>query len=250
MWICIAGLAFIYEIIDSATGQGYGTLSTPTLMLLGFNALYIVPCVLLSQAFSGFVGGMIHHKIGNFDVKNNIKDRVNTEILVVLGCIGVLVGVYVLSKLPSIIISTYIGILVVIMGIIIVVGFTFHYSKIKMVIISVFACFNKGLSGGGYGPVSTGGQLVLGSETKNAVGVTTIAEAPICITGFVMWCILNNQLPPFDLLSATVIGALFAPLIGARLTKTAHTKFGNKFTKIIGVIILILGIYTLYKIFK
>jgi len=249
-FIIVVALAFIYEIIDSATGQGYGTLSTPTLLLIGFNVVYIVPCILISQAIGGFIGGIAHHRIGNYDLRNNHIDRTNIIMLVMIGIIGIFVGIYALSKLPSIIINAYIGILIIIIGIIIVIGIKFTYSKIKMFIVSILACFNKGLTGGGYGPLATGGQVVTGCGIRNAVGITTIAEAPICVTGFTIWCILNHQIPPIDLLIATCTGAALSPVLGAKLTKSASEILGNKFTKIVGVIILILGVFTIYKIFK
>jgi len=241
--------AFIYEIIDSSIGQGYGTLGTPTYILIGLNAYYIIPCVLLSQAVGGIIGGIAHHQIGNYDLRHNHIDRANTALLVIIGVVGVFIGVYGLSRIPSLYLNTYIGILVIAVGTLIVLGIHWKYSKLKMFVVSLFASFNKGFSGGGYGPVATGGQIAIGSNTKNAIGVTTIAEAPICITGFIVWCLLNHGLPQLDILLAMCFGAGLAPLVGAKLTALGEQKAGRKMQILVGIVIVILGISTLWKVF-
>jgi len=239
--------AFVYEVIDSSIGQGYGTIGTPTYILMGLDAYYIVPCILLSQAIGGIIGGIVHHRIGNYDIRNNHIDRMNTTLLVLIGVVGVFIGVYVLSRIPSIYMNIYIGIIVIVVGMIIVLGIRWKYTRMKMFIISLFASFNKGFSGGGYGGVATGGQIAIGSNTRNAVAVTTIAEAPICLTGFLLWCLINHMVPHVDILLAMCMGAGLAPLIGARLTALGEEKAGRKMQILVGCVIIILGVSTLWK---
>ncbi len=249
MLVSIFTIALLYEMIDSSIGQGYGTLGTPTFILLGLDAYYVIPCILLSQAIGGFVGGIIHHRIGNYNLKTNHIDRTNATMLISFGVIGVIVGVFILSKTPSIYLNTYIGVLVIIIGILMVAGFKFVYSKKKMLIITLCASFNKGFSGGGYGGIATGGQVVTGSNTKNSVGVTTIAEVPICFTGFIIWCLMFNNIPPLWMLIPMCIGSSIAPFLGARITAFGEEKGGRKFVIFIGLVIIIFGISTLWKVF-
>ena len=58
-----------------------------------------------------------------------------------------------------------------------------------MVGIGILSAFNKGLSEGVFGPVVTSGQILAGQRHKGAIGVTTLAEAPICIIGFFTYLI-------------------------------------------------------------
>ena len=76
------------------------------------------------------------------------------------------------------------------------------------------SAFNKALSGGGYGPLVAGGQMAIGIKSKNAVGITDLAEAPICLSGFLVWCWLQG-FPPLDLAFAMCIGAGLAPAFRA-----------------------------------
>jgi len=43
--------------------------------------------------------------------------------------------------------------------------------------------FDKGISGGGYGPVVTGEQMVLGIPGRNAVGITSFSEGLVSLVG-------------------------------------------------------------------
>lgn len=246
--VVIFVVAFLYEIIDSSIGQGYGTLGTPTFILIGLDAFYIIPCILLSQAIGGFIGGLTHHNYGNLDLKNNLMDITNTKILILVGVIGVVFGVFIMSRVPSLILDTYIGIIVVIIGVLLITGIKFVYTKKKMLLLSIFASFNKGFSGGGYGGLATGGQIVIGNSVNHSVGVTTIAEAPICLTGFIIWCLLYRGLPPLWMLIPMCLGAGLAPLIGAKITAFGEEKVGRKFTISIAIVIIILGASTLWKV--
>lgn len=240
-------IAFVYEIIDSSIGQGYGTLGTPTLLALSLPAAFIVPTILLSQAVGGFIGGWQHIKYGNMDIKAE-RDSFSSKTLIVLGIVGVCLGVTILSILPTIYMKAYVAIICLAIGIMVTLGIRFTYTKRRMVLVSVLASVNKGFSGGGYGPLATGGQISLGNGSRNAVGVTTIAEAPICLTGFILWCLIAKTIPPWTMLVPMCIGAALAPLIGARITFVAGQK-ERKFRIFIGIVLLILGLYTTYKLF-
>lgn len=51
--IVIVIIAFFCEFIDSSLGMGYGTTLTPLLLLFGYEAIQIVPAVLLSEFITG-----------------------------------------------------------------------------------------------------------------------------------------------------------------------------------------------------
>ena len=58
--LMLAGLCFACELIDSGLGMGYGTILTPSLLLLGFSPHDIVPTVLFSELLSGFSAAFFH----------------------------------------------------------------------------------------------------------------------------------------------------------------------------------------------
>ena len=114
-----------------------------------------------------------------------------------------------------------------------------------MMLVGVISAFNKGMSGGGFGPVVTGGQMVLGQKHKKAIGCTTAAEVPICIAGFLTYLIFKG-ITEFDLIYALGAGAIFGGMLGPLTTKTIDK---NLLKKIVTVLLIALGALTLLKVF-
>ena len=109
--------------------------------------------------------------------------------------------------------------------------------------IGIISAFNKGMSGGGYGPLVTGGQILAGHNYKCSICNTVLAEAPICIAGFLTY-LATKGISDWKLVGFLSLGALLGAPIGALLTKKLQTK---KSVLILAVIIAILGAWTLYK---
>jgi len=65
----LALLALVCEYVDSTLGMGYGTTLTPILLLLGYEPAQIVPSVLLSEFLTGILAGVLHHELGNVNLK-------------------------------------------------------------------------------------------------------------------------------------------------------------------------------------
>ena len=63
-----------------------------------------------------------------------------------------------------------------------------------MIALGAVAAFNKGLSGGGYGPLVTAGQVVSGVSPKSAVAITSLAESLTCLIGLVAYWVMHGQI--------------------------------------------------------
>ena len=63
-----------------------------------------------------------------------------------------------------------------------------------MLLVGAVAAFNKGLSGGGYGPLVTSGQVVSGIDAKKAVAITSLAEALTCLVGLAAYALLGKSI--------------------------------------------------------
>ncbi|MDH5383469.1 MAG: sulfite exporter TauE/SafE family protein, partial [Candidatus Aminicenantes bacterium] len=150
-------MAFFCEYVDSSLGMGYGTALTPILLLMGYNPLQIVPCILLSELVTGLSAAFLHHRLKNVNFKIGTIDL--KIALVMAGCsvFGALAAVFVALNLPKFYIKLYIGLLVFAMGVLILATlkrkFKFSWKKISS--LGLLAAFNKGISGGGYGPIVT-----------------------------------------------------------------------------------------------
>ena len=164
--------AAIMELIDSGLGMGFGTVLAPLLIMLGFPTITVVPSILFSQAIGGLIGSFFHHKYQNADFTKN-KDLSFVIFSTLLGIIATIISAFIALHISKEILNIYIGSMVTVMGLIILFKTKFKYTETKVLFIGLLAAFNKSLSGGGFGPVMTGGQIIAGNECKNAIARTT-----------------------------------------------------------------------------
>jgi len=246
--IAIIVLAFVCEYIDSSLGMGYGTTLTPLLLIMGYNPLQVVPCVLLSELITGLSAAFFHHKFKNSNFKFGGIDFKIAMVMAGCSVLGTLVAVYVALNLPKFYIKLYIGLLVFSMGVLILVTLNrkYKFSWGKIASLGLLAAFNKGISGGGYGPIVTSGQILTGVKSKNAIGITSLAEGLTCLVGVVIYFIYTNHTIEWDLAPSLVLGAFLSVPVAAYTVK----KFKGEHLKlIVGITTLILGIVTLGILF-
>jgi uncharacterized membrane protein YfcA len=263
LFLCLIILAFLAEYVNAGVGMMYGTFLTPLLVSFGFNPLAIIPAVLLSQGLGGIPASIFHHRLKNahFSLSNskspiknedrgqNKKSIFSHDLLVALaislaGICSTLCAVYLAVSVPSWAVSIYIGLLAIIMGIILLVGIKIKFSWKKIIALGIVGSFNKGFSGGGFGPIISSGQVAVGRKTKEAVAVTMFSEIPICIAGFLMYWFLNG-INQWNIVSALSIGALLGAPLGALSTRFMRE---HDLRPIMGALAVLLGIWAITKI--
>ena len=263
-------LAFFCEYADSTLGMGYGTTLTPVLLIMGYEPLQVVPVVLISELITGLLAGVFHHREGNVNfmpkstnpsvIMKRLKDLGYIEsykrgiplhlkvalLLALCSIAGTVSAVFIAISIPKYWIKLYIGFLVLSMGITIIICFNrkFKFSWKKIAGLGLVASFNKGISGGGYGPVVTSGQILSGVEGKSAVGITSLAEGLTCAVGIVTYLLISNN--PLDLKLAPFI------ITGAVLSIPFSVKSVKKITEkrlklAIAILTIALGTFTLIK---
>ena len=251
-------MAFIAEYFDSTLGMGYGTSLTPLLLIYGFPPLQIVPAILASELITGFVASILHNKMGNvklypklFEKKLEVRDFMlkHLKIAIIIGSssiVGTVVSVFIAVNIPHIVLKLYIGILIFSMGLVILLTLKKHYKFRwkKVITLSIIASFNKGLSGGGYGPVVTSGQLLSGVDGKNAVGITSLAESLTCLVGLALYYLIKKDLDMTLFPYLAIGGILSVPLSAFTVKKIPKSKFRI----VIGSVCIFLGLLTLVKI--
>ncbi len=196
MTFFIGTVAFICEYFDSGLGMGYGTALAPILILTGYNPLQIVPAILVSQFFTDVAACIFHQNIRNVNLKFGSADFKVASLLGVISSVGVIIASTIALKISRWLLTLYIGLLVLCMGIAILVTVkrSIVFSWRKIIALSFFASFNKGISGGGYGPLVMGGQLLSGVCPKSAVGITAFAEAITCLVGFAVYFAMGKKI--------------------------------------------------------
>jgi uncharacterized membrane protein YfcA len=246
MFILIGLTAFISEYLDSGLGMGYGTALAPILIIMGYQPLKVVPAILISQLITDIAACISHHSLRNVNLKIKSPDFRIAFILGIISSIGVILSVMVALKIPKWLLTLYIGLLVLSMGILILVTINkpMRFSWRKIMGISFLAAFNKGISGGGYGPLVMGGQMLSGVCAKNAVGITAFAEAITCFVGFLLYLILGKSID-WKLTGLLIVCATGAVPIAALTVKNINS---SRLKKYVGIFITILGLFTVLKI--
>ena len=161
--------------------------------------------------------------------------------------IGSIIGANVALNIPKFYLKLYIGLLVLSMGLYILITYNkkFKFTWSKLSSIAVLASFNKGISGGGYGPVVTGGQILSGVEGKNAVAITSLAEGLTCIVGLITYIFVSKSLD-WTLAPYLLLGGLLSIPLSAFSVKKIKM---DKMKAIIGFATVFLGCFSLYGIF-
>ena len=257
-------LAFVCELIDSSLGMMYGTILSPVFIIAGYDPLVVVPSILFSQAIGGFVASRIHHRLENVDfgIERNVLKRLSelgyidtfkrsasrdlkvVFVVTFTGILGTIIGALTAINIPKVALKTYIGILVLVMGIILLLKNKYKFSWKKVLGIGILASFNKGISGGGFGPVITSGQIISGRKSKSSIGSTTLSEAPICIAGFITY-LITNGLPTWNLVLILTAGSIMGAIVGPHIT--SKFKSEKKVRMGLGILVTLLGIWTLVK---
>jgi len=246
MLILVGIIAFVSEYLDSGLGMGYGTALAPILIILGFDPLKVVPAILISQLITDIAACIAHHKLHNVNLEIKSKDFKAALILGLISAVGVILSVIVALKIPKWLLTLYIGLLVLSMGVLILVTIKkpVQFSWRKLMAISFLAAFNKGISGGGYGPLVMGGQMLSGVCAKNAIGITAFAEAITCFVGFMIYLIMGKSID-WKLTGLLVICATCAVPVAAITVKNINSE---RLKRYVGILITILGLFTLLKI--
>lgn len=247
--LVILVFALLCEVVDASIGMGYGTILSPVLLLMGYDPITVIPAVLLSQAVGGFAAARFHHVFGNASLSIDSDNMKSTAIISLLGVLATVLAALIAVNVSKEFVKGYIAVLVLVMGLIILIGKVFAFSWKRLIGLGLLSAFNKGISGGGFGPLITSGQIVIGEKFKNAVAITTAAEAPICIAGFMTYliCTVFNKSLSLDwaIIGALCIGAAVAAPIGAYLTKRLPEK---KLRLVIGIGCILVGGWSVYKL--
>ncbi len=239
-------LCFVCELIDSGLGMGYGTILTPTLLLLGYDAHDIVPTVLLSELLSGFTAAFFHNEIKNVQLGIKGKDFAPAVTLAAASVAGVSVGVVVALNLPKDTLNLGVGMVILASGLFVLLHSRRHiaYRRWKMVIVATVASFNKAVSGGGYGPLVTSGQILSGVSGKAAVAITSFAEAFTCLFAVTLFLFQGEHL--------NIV--LFVPMCAGALISVPFSVLAisvireRRLRTIIGSVTMLMGALTIIKV--
>lgn len=244
--VLAGGVAAASEYVDSAVGMGYGTTLTPMLLLLGFEPLDLVPVVLGSEFVTGLLAAGLHHTFGNVSFARGAADRKAALLLGACGVVGAIAAVALATHVPRSVVTTYIGVMVLATGIIILVTRRWNprLSWSGMTAVGLVAAFNKGIGGGGYGPLVMGGQILSGVNPRAAIGVTSLAESAVSLVGLVAYFVALRHIN-LKLGVAVLAGGLVSAPLAAWTVSKVHCRH---LRVLAGIAACLLGLLVLLRI--
>jgi len=253
IWWVVALCAFL-EWMDSAGGMGYGTILTPVMFLLGFDPRQVVPQIMITEMVTGLMSGFVHGDFQNVEWKIRPMNE-TTKLVTMVSITGIIAtmvsisAVYAIFTVHKFWIKFYVAVLLLLMGgtsLFTAIGH-FSYKPKLMWMFAFVGGFNKGVGGGGYGPVITIGGLLSGVPVKSMVAITSLAEGVTCLGGVIMWFFIGFTGVEVDymLLPSFVIGTIVAALFAPWTTRVIPEWFWKWAipVKACGI-----GAYTFYKI--
>ncbi|KYK32208.1 MAG: sulfite exporter TauE/SafE family protein [Theionarchaea archaeon] len=247
IFLLVIVVAFVLAFMDNTMGMGYGTLLTATLISLGFEPLQAVPAILLSGTINGLFISFAHHLTGNidFDWRNTPNLKI-ALFLAGLSIIGVVLSIFLALSLPQRTVKVYIGVVVISMGLLTVFRHKIHtkFSWKKLSLVGLLAAFNKTMTGGGYGPLATAGQIVSGINSKESVAITALSESITSVLAVIAY-ILTGVAFNRRLLVLLTTGALLSVPLSAYFVKNIGIR---NHSRAIGIIAILLGSYTAFHL--
>lgn len=247
-------LAMFFEFMDASAGMGFGTALTPLLLVVGFSPKQIVPAVMIQQATAGVVGAFLHSEYENVEWKfKPMSETIKLWLIIAgVGCVAVafsITSVYAVLKVAKVWIKLYVAILLVMMGVISLIQATRErpYRPRWMVGFAALAGFNKGVGGGGYGPVVTIGGLLSGVPVKSMMAVTAISEGSVCLFSIIVWLALLTAGVTIDyiLLPSMLLGSMVAAVMAPYMTRVFPERIWRWF---VPAYCCVLSVYCFYKI--
>jgi hypothetical protein len=245
------GFAFLLAFINDGLGGGYGTLSSPLLLIFGYPAKVAVPSILFSEAWSESFSSIWHGKFKNINYRTFGFTTAG-------GIVGIVIAVFVIGVfLAATNAKLYIGGIATVMGLFVIVrslSWFEKHSKVKdntnrplTTLLGAVCGFNKSSTGGGYGPLSTSGFQVLGLAPPKAVGSTILSKGVACIISTVLWAGLVGI--NWEMALPMTVGAF----VGAPIASWVNNQFKLKVAppfhgRLLGVLMAALGAYTVLHV--
>lgn len=248
-------LSFVFELMDSSAGMGFGTALAPTLFLLGYDPIQVVPVLLISESVTGLLAAFFHNEYSNvsFSFNRPLNQATRATILIAgIGCGAVLLSVilvYSAFEVSETAIKYYVAFLLLAMGVMGLYRFRLgvegRYSPKKLAAFAALGGLNKGIGGGGYGPVVMMGQLFSGVYEKSATAIVSLAEGLVSMVGVIAFFVLNASGLSLDpvLLPSVFTGSYVAAIISPYLVRVVPNRVWKvvipAYTVIVGIALLI-----------
>ena len=242
-WMILAGCGA--EIVAGSMGMGYGVICATVLLMMNVDPRAISGSIHASETITSAAGSISHFKLKNMD-KELIKRLLLPAIL------GTIIGALLLLYLGdegnrwAKFTKPFIAIYTIILGVkILYNGFRgkVENKEVKTIPLGLFAGFVDAFTGGGWGPLVTSSFIKNGHTPRYVIGVSTFTNFVITVVSTLIFITVPEAISWRIALGLIIGGVLTAP-VSALVTSKLHTR---KIFFIIGALIIVMGLTTIYK---
>lgn len=235
---------FIAQLIDGALGMAYGVSCTSLLLYLGTPPVLASASIHTSEVFTTGVSGLSHIYMKNVNLKLFFK-------IAVPGVIGAVIGAYLLSNvLDGNMIKPYISAYLFIIGIFILIksfrNIEFKDKVKKVSFLGLAGGFFDAIGGGGWGPIVTSNLIFRGKTPKETIGTVNTAEFFVTFfsTGIFLFFV---GIDSWKIILGLIVGGMIAAPMGAFVATKVKPRV---LMFLVGLVIIITSVFTIYKSIK
>jgi uncharacterized membrane protein YfcA len=239
-FIFYAVAGFIAQLIDGALGMAYGVTATSLLLTAGVPPVAASATVHAAECFTTGASALSHKAFGN--ISKTLFRR-----LLLPGVVGAMLGAYVLTVLPGEKLKPFIAGYLLVMGIIILVKAfrVFPPREVTTHVTPLAFCgaLLDAIGGGGWGPIVGSNLIVRGNDVRETIGSVNAVEFFVTLASSIVFVAMLGTSNWRIILALGLGGVLAAPL-GAWLCRRLPVK---PFMMLVGALIMLLSVRTLYK---
>ncbi|MBI3997513.1 MAG: sulfite exporter TauE/SafE family protein [Armatimonadetes bacterium] len=232
-------VGFIAQVIDGALGMAYGVSSTTFLLSIGIAPAPASASVHTAEIFTSAVSGLSHLRFGNVD-------RRLFKTLLIPGVVGGALGAYILTAMPGSAIKPFVGIYLLVMGVMILGKALKKHketgAKTRLVPLALAGGFLDAVGGGGWGPIVTSTLVARGHNPRLSIGSVNLAEFFVTVVQAVTFFAILG-LANWRIILGLVIGGVLAAPLAARVTRTLTPR---TLMILVGGLVMALSIRTIY----
>jgi hypothetical protein len=238
--LSLLAIGFVAQIVDSAIGMAFGTLSSALLLSIGFPPTLISPTIHTAEIFSGGASAYAHYRLKNIDVALIKK-------LALPAVIGAGLGAFLMLQFDAAILKIIMSCYFVIAGMLILIKTlgreNIIFIKIKREILGFGGGFLDAFVGAGWGEFVSTGLILRNFDIKKTVGSLNCVEFLITLTASTFFFISAVTIDWYAVLYLA-IGGIMGAFIGARLCQYMPIK---PLTLAVGFVIMILGLKNFWQ---
>lgn len=243
-FLLITLIGFLAQLIDGSLGMAYGVSSTTFLTTVGVPAKVASASVHTAEVFTTLVSGVSHWKMKNVDISILKK-------LVFPGVVGGAVGAYILVSFPGDLISPFVSVYLLIMGIVVLFRGIHGVSKnliqgSKLIPLGFIGGFFDAVGGGGWGPIVTSTMVASGHPPRYTIGSVNTAEFFVTLIQTLTFTVFLGVGQYWHYILGLAVGGVLAAPLAAHICAKMSDK---KLLIIVGILIILLNIRNIVLLF-